>query len=102
LFLTRLVLNVDGDSKKQLLHRLRVCRRRDRTLPPELPDLLYDVLARPLDRPPACTCRQLIGHVAERVLTNPFVVRPGLSRCVSHEVFAYSVFGMNKPEPVNE
>ncbi len=102
LFLTRLIVNVDGDSKKQLLLRLRRCRRRDRTLPPELPDLLSDVLSRPLDRPPACACRQLVGQVLERVLSNPFVVRPALSRTISHELFAYSVFGLNKPDPVNE
>ncbi len=102
LFLARLVLNIAADSRRQLFQELRRCRQRNRTLPPELPELLHGVLAGPLDRPPGCSLHDLAGQVLELVHSNPFVVRSSLNRLIEHELFAYSVFGLNKDEPVNE
>ena len=102
LFLASTFLDVRADDKKVLLQSLRRCRLQKRTLPPELPELLHAVLSRPLDRPPGCTCRELIALDTGTRRGNPFVCRPTLNRSTEHELFAYSVFGLNKPEPVNE
>ena len=93
LFLARMLLKVQHDDARTLLHGLRRCRQQDRTLPPELPELLHAVLSRPLDRPPGCTCAELIDLTLGHVKENPFVCRAMLNRSTEHELFAYSVFG---------
>jgi serine/threonine protein phosphatase PrpC len=102
LFLARTLLKVKHDDARALLQGLRRCRRQDRSLPPELPELLHAVLSRPLDRPPGCTCRELIALALAHVKDNPFVCQTTLNRSTEHELFAYSVFGIHKPQPVNE
>jgi serine/threonine protein phosphatase PrpC len=44
----------------------------------------------------------LAVQVQDRLRTNPFVCRASLNQATEHEVYAYSVFGLNKKEPANE
>jgi serine/threonine protein phosphatase PrpC len=101
-FLLEVFLGVSGDTRSDLVIALRRCRRRQLTLPPDLPELFHEVLDRPLTCRPALTCKELATTVLERFRTSPFVCRPVLNVTFAQEVFAYSVIGLNKAEPVNE
>jgi serine/threonine protein phosphatase PrpC len=101
-FLLEVFLSVAGENKVEILTALQRCRRRQFTLPPDLLELFREVLERPLTERPALSCRDLASAVLERFRSSPFVYRSVLNVSCGQEVFAYSVMGLNKTEPVNE
>jgi len=102
LFLMNLFLDVRGQSIAELKDGLKKCGMKNPKIPPGLAENFFEILVIPPNQENKISCEELVDSACRFFNENPFNYNDRVDQQLQHDVFGYSVPGLNKRMNSNE